>query len=73
MLNLLSILIGLVALPFIILGWIPFLGWSLWFALVIPVVGTAIGALSDSNAGRNFNLILIVLGGFRLFLGGGLF
>lgn len=73
MLNLLSILIGLLALPFLIFGWIPFLGWSLWFSLLMPVVGTIVGALSSGNAGRNFNLILLVLGGFRLFLGGGFF
>ncbi|MEZ0495292.1 hypothetical protein [Sphingomonas sp. IW22] len=72
MLNLLSILIGLLSLPLIILGWIPLLGWSLWFVLTIPVVGTAVGALSNSNTGRNFNLVLIVLGAIRLFLGGGL-
>jgi hypothetical protein len=72
MLNLLSILIGLFALPLIVLGWIPFLAWSLWFILTIPVVGAAVGALSDSNGGRNFNLVLIVIGAFRLFLGGGL-
>lgn len=72
MLNLLSILIGLVALPFLVLGWIPFLAWSLWFVLTIPVVGTAVGALSDSNSGRNFNIVLILLGAFRLFIGGGL-
>lgn len=73
MLNLLSILIGLVALPFLLLGWIPFLGWSLWFALVIPVIGAVVGALSDSNAGRNLNLVIIALGAIRLMLGGGIF
>lgn len=72
MLNLFSILIGLFSLPLILLGWIPLLGWSLWFILTIPVVGAAVGALSSSNGGRNFNLVLIVIGAFRLFLGGGL-
>lgn len=72
MLNLLSILVGLFAIPFILLGFIPLLGWSLWFVLMIPAIGAVIGAVSSSNGGRNFNLILLVVGAFRLFLGGGL-
>ena len=72
MLNLLSILIGLVALPFLLFGFIPFLGWSLWFGLMIPIVGTVVGALSDSNAGRNLNLIILAIGAIRLALGGGI-
>lgn len=71
--NILSILIGLSTIPFILIGAIPFLGWSLWIVLLFLVLGTAVGAASTSNAGRNFNLVLMVFTAFRLFLGGGIF
>ncbi|GAA0735525.1 hypothetical protein [Sphingomonas japonica] len=72
MLNIVSILIGIFALPFIVIGSIPFLALTLWFVIFIPIVGAAVGALSSSNSGRNFNLILIVATALRLFIGGGI-
>ena len=74
MLNLLSILIGLVALPFAVVGVIPipFLPLINWIALPIAVVGTVVGMISRSNAGRNFNLVIVVISGLRVMLTGGL-
>ena len=72
MLNILSILIGLVALVLVIPSTIPFLGWGNWFVLPIAVVGIAVGALSRSNAGRNFCLIVFAIAVVRLMLGGGI-
>lgn len=72
--NLLSILVGLCTIPFLIIGTIPFLGWSLWIVMLFLLLGATLGALSSSsNTGRNFNLILMVFAGFRLFIGGGIF
>ncbi|WP_294198612.1 hypothetical protein [uncultured Sphingomonas sp.] len=72
MLNLISIVIGLIALMLGIVPFLPFLAWGYWFVIPIAVVGAAIGALSSSNGGRNLNLILILIFGLRLMLGGGL-
>ncbi|KTT69978.1 hypothetical protein [Sphingomonas endophytica] len=72
MFNLLSIMIGLVALLLGIVPFLPFLAWGYWFVIPIAVVGAAIGALSSSNSGRNLNLVLILIFGLRLMLGGGL-
>jgi hypothetical protein len=72
MLNLLSILIGLVALVLAIPSAIPLLGWGNWIVLPIAVLGAGIGALSRSNHGRNFCLIVFVIAGLRLMLGGGI-
>ncbi|UYY58290.1 hypothetical protein [Sphingomonas sp. S2-65] len=74
MLNILSILIGLVALPFTLVGIIPFplIPMFNWVALPIAVVGTVVGMMSRSNAGRNFNLVLLVVSGLRVMLTGGL-
>lgn len=71
MLNLLSILTGIVALVLAIPSTIPFLGWGNWFVLPIAVVGIGLGALSRSNGGRNFCLIVFVIAVVRLMLGGG--
>jgi hypothetical protein len=71
MLNLLSILVGLVALVLAIPSTIPLLGWGNWFVLPLALLGAGLGALSRSNAGRNFCLIVFALATVRLMLGGG--
>ena len=72
MLNLISILIGLVALLLAIPSTIPLLGWGNWFVLPIAVIGAGIGALSRHNGGRNFCLIVFAIAVVRLMLGGGI-
>ena len=72
MLNILSILTGIVALLLAIPSTIPFLGWGNWFVLPIAVVGIGLGALSRSNGGRNFCLIVFAIAVLRLMLGGGI-
>ena len=52
LLNLLSIVLGLLALLLAIPATIPFLGWGNWFVLPIAVAGIGAGALSRSNGGR---------------------
>jgi hypothetical protein len=73
MLNLVSLLIGLVAFVLALVAFIPLLGWANWFIIPMAVVGTVIGMLSSNTSGRNLNLFVIVLGVVRLFLGGGIF
>jgi hypothetical protein len=72
MLNIVSILIGIVALLLAIPSAIPFLGWGNWVVLPIAVLGAGIGALSRSNHGRNFCLVVLVVAVLRLMLGGGI-
>ena len=72
MLNVLSILIGLVALVLAIPSTIPFLGWGNWIVLPIAIVGIGVGALSRSNGGRNLCLIVFAIAVVRLMLGGGI-
>ncbi len=73
MLNLVSLLIGLVALVLVAIAFFPLLGIANWIIVPIAVVGAGIGQLSGSNTGRNLNLFVIVVGVIRLMLGGGLF
>ena len=72
MLNVLSILTGLLSLLIVIPSQIPLLGWGNWFALPVVVVGIVLGALSRSNSGRNFCLVVFAIAVVRLMLGGGL-
>lgn len=71
MANLISILFGIVALVIVIPSTIPFLGWGNWLALPFAVAGVGLGALSRSNGGRNFCLIVLAIAIVRLMLGGG--
>jgi hypothetical protein len=72
MLNILSLLTGLVALGLAIFAFLPFLGWANWAIIPLAMVGLGLGFLSDKDAGKNLNLIVIVVGAFRLFMGGGI-
>ena len=72
MLNVLSILTGLLSLLIVIPSQIPLLGWGNWFALPVVVVGIVLGALSRSNSGRNFCLVVFAVAVVRLMLGGGI-
>ena len=72
MLNLVSILIGLVALPIALVGFIPLLGALNWLSIPIAIVGAAVGMLSSHRSGRNFNIFVIVVGCIRLWLGFGI-
>ena len=73
MLNLTSILLGLVALLLAIPAALPLLGWGNWIVLPIAILGAGLGALSRSNGGRNFCLIVLLIAVVRLSLGGGIF
>ncbi len=71
MLNIASILIGVIALVLAIVAFIPPLGAANWIIIPIAVVGLALGAMSNRTAGRNLNIVVIVSGVVRLMLGGG--
>lgn len=72
MLNILSILIGLVALLLAIPSFLPLLGWGNWLVVLIALVGAGMGALSSKDGGRNFCLVVLVIAILRLMLGGGI-
>jgi hypothetical protein len=72
MLNLVSLIIGIVALIFAVIAFLPLLGWANWLIIPLALIGAAVGMASSSNAGRNLNLFVIVVGVVRLMLGGGI-
>jgi hypothetical protein len=72
MLNLVSLIIGAVSLLLAVVAFLPLLGWANWLIIPLAIVGAGIGAVSGSTAGRNLNIVVVLIGVLRLFLGGGL-
>jgi len=72
MFNFVSLIIGAVALLLALVAFLPLLGWANWVIIPLAVVGAAIGMVSRGSAGRNLNLLVIVVGVVRLMLGGGI-
>ena len=72
MFNVVSLIIGFVALLLAVVAFIPLLGWANWVIIPLAVIGAGLGMMSRGTAGRNLNLFVIVVGVFRLILGGGI-
>ena len=72
MFNIISLIIGFVALILAIIAFIPLLGWANWLIIPLAIIGAVVGMFSSGTAGRNLNLVVIVIGIVRLMLGGGI-
>jgi uncharacterized membrane protein YjjP (DUF1212 family) len=72
MFNLVSIIIGIVALIFAAIAFLPLLGWANWLVVPLAIIGAAIGFMARGSAGRNLNIFVIIVGVVRLMLGGGI-
>jgi hypothetical protein len=72
MFNLVSLIIGFVALICAMVAFIPLLGWANWLIIPLAIIGAGVGMISRGTAGRNLNLLVIVVGVVRLMLGGGI-
>jgi hypothetical protein len=80
--GLISLLWGIVAMLWLVLAFIPLLGWGNWFLIPFAVVGAIVAAIGimithsskrgRAKAGLVLNAIAIVVGAIRLSLGGGL-
>ena len=68
MFNLVSLIIGFVALICALVAFIPLLGWANWLIIPLAIIGAGVGMISRSTAGRNLNLFVIVVGVVRLML-----
>jgi hypothetical protein len=72
MLNLVSLIIGAVALVLAVIAFLPLLGWANWLIIPLAIIGAVVGMASKGTAGRNLNLFVILIGVVRLSLGGGI-
>ena len=71
MLNVLSLLIGIVACLIAAFGIIPFVGWANWFVIPIAGLGLVLGLISRRKEGQILNVVVIAIALVRLSLGGG--
>jgi hypothetical protein len=69
MLNLLSILVGVIAFPVLLIGLIPFLGWLNYLVIALALIGIALGSLGENKTGRTLNIVVLVISFLRLALG----
>ncbi|MFW5899507.1 MAG: hypothetical protein ACOCUN_03465 [Jiangellaceae bacterium] len=69
--NLISVVIGIVALMGALVGFVPLLGWLNWLVIPVAVVGLVVGLLARERAGRNVNAVVLALAVARLAIGGG--
>ena len=72
MFNVVSLIIGVVALLCAVVAFLPLLGWLNWLIIPLALIGAGVGVVSSSNSGRNLNLFVIVVGIVRLMVGGGI-
>lgn len=72
MFNLVSLIIGFVALVCSVVAFIPLLGIGEWLVLGLAIIGAGIGMISRGSAGRNLNLFVILVAVVRLVLGHGI-
>ena len=72
MLNIVSVIIGLVAMVLALVAFVPLLGIFNWLIVGLAIIGAGIGAMSRGNAGRNLNLVVVLVCVLRLWLGGGI-
>jgi len=72
MLNIASIVIGVVAFLGALVAFLPLLGWANWLLIPIALVGLVLGVMSKSTAGRNLNIVVLIVCAVRLMIGGGI-
>lgn len=72
MANIISILIGIIALFFSFIGLVPLLGWTNWLIIPFAGIGALFGLLSKHRSGLYFCVIVMAICAFRLSLGGGI-
>jgi hypothetical protein len=72
MFNLISLLIGVIALILSFVGLVPLLGWTNWLILPFAGIGALFGLISSRTSGLNFCLIVMAICAFRLWIGGGI-
>jgi len=72
MFNIVSLIIGFVALVCAVIAFVPLLGWANWLIIPLAIIGAVVGMMSRGTAGRNLNIFVIVIGVVRLMLGGGI-
>jgi hypothetical protein len=72
MVNLVSILFGIIGLVIALVGLFPLLGWLNWLVILIGLLGMAFGLVAKHKGGLYLNIMVMCVAIFRLYLGSGI-
>jgi len=67
-----SVIFGVLSVFGMLFAFIPFLGLFNWLNIPFAVVGLIFALISNSRNGKILNIVAIIVGSIRLFLGGGI-
>lgn len=70
--NILSKIIGIIALILMLIGFIPLLGILNWIVIPIAILGLFVGVFSKNTGGLTLNGIVLIVSALRLIVGGGI-
>ncbi|HEX7754689.1 MAG TPA: hypothetical protein VF421_05070 [Niabella sp.] len=72
MMKLIGILFAFVASVLAVIAFIPLLGWLYWLVIPFGILALIFSAIGNSSAGKTLSIIVILVGIFRLMIGGGI-
>lgn len=72
-LQILSILCGIIAFFVMVPSLIPFFGWGGWVVLPITILGIIFGVFCERKIGLTINIAVAIVASLRLIAGGGAF
>ena len=70
--NIISKIVGIVALIVMLIGLFPLLGWLNWIVIPLAALGLFLGIFSRNTGGLTLNGIVLIVSLIRLFIGGGI-
>ncbi len=70
--NVVSKIIGIIALIIMLFGLIPLFGMLNWIVIPIALLGLIIGIFSKNTGGLTLNGIVLIVSALRLIVGGGI-
>ncbi|ANH80264.1 hypothetical protein A8C56_04035 [Niabella ginsenosidivorans] len=73
MMKLFGILFALIASVLAVVAFIPLLGWLYWLVIPFGILALILSAIGNSSTGKTLSIIVILVGIFRLMIGGGIF
>ncbi|MBZ4188037.1 hypothetical protein [Niabella beijingensis] len=71
MMKAICVLFALIASILAVVAFIPLLGWLYWVVIPIGILSLIFSIIGGSSTGKTLSIIVILVGIFRLMIGGG--
>ncbi|MCD2425893.1 hypothetical protein LQ567_24125 [Niabella pedocola] len=69
--KIICVLFALIASILAVVAFIPLLGWLYWLVIPIGILSLIVSVIGGSSTGKTLSIIVILVGIFRLMIGGG--